>query len=187
MAVYDKVLVGRTIKMRSMEETDAEITYKMRNDPEKSKFLNAPPKSAEEQRNYIAKQRRTPGDYYFMIEDLNGKPIGMKALTNYRPKEKIIESGRFMGFGNQVQHLEALMMGFDFAFEVLKVDKVEMTVIENNENMHSLQVRMGAKETGRVYMPNFGCDSIRLELTKEDYLSAREKAEKLIARFAGRQ
>ena len=77
MAIYSKVLTGKTIRMRAMEESDAEVTFNMRNDPEKTKFLNSPPESVEAQRIYIAKQRKAVDDYYFMIEDLAGNPIGM--------------------------------------------------------------------------------------------------------------
>ncbi len=186
MAVYSKILVGKTIKMRAMEEADAEITYNMRNDPEKSKFLNSPPGSIKEQRDYIIKQRNTPDDYYFIIEDFDGNPIGMKAFYNYSSENKIVESGRFMGFGNQIQHIEALVMGFDFAFDILCVDKVIMTVIEKNQSMCSLQQRMGAKETERIYMPAFGCYSIHSELTRDCYQQSRKRAEKLIDRFTRR-
>ena len=58
MAIYSKVLTGKTIRMRAMEESDAEVTFNMRNDPEKTKFLNSPPESVEAQRIYIAKQRK---------------------------------------------------------------------------------------------------------------------------------
>ena len=186
MAVYQKVLIGKTIKMRAMEEYDAKITFEMRTDPEKSKFLNSPPESVEDQRKYIQKQRNSIDDYYFIIENLEGKPIGMKAFSKYCPEKKTVESGRFIGFGSQLQHIEALLLGFDFAFEVLGVEKVLMTVIEHNTSMHSLQLRLGAKETERVFMPSFGCDSIHSELTQDDYLRARERAEELIKRFAVR-
>lgn len=186
MAVYDGILLGKTIKMRAMEERDAEITFQMRNNPEKSRFLNAPPKSVEDQRQYIEKQRKMADDYYFIIEDLDGNPIGMKAFSHYDLGKRTVESGRFMGFGNQIQHIEALVMGFDFAFDILNVDRVFMTVLEHNTSMHSLQQRMGARETERVFMPEFGCYSIHSELTRGDYLPAREKAEKLIGRFTGR-
>ena len=47
MAIYSKVLTGKTIRMRAMEESDAEVTFNMRSDPEKTKFLNSPPESVE--------------------------------------------------------------------------------------------------------------------------------------------
>lgn len=187
MAVYSEVLTGKTIRMRAMEESDAEVTFKMRNDPEKTRFLNPPPESVEAQRIYIAKQRESVDGYYFIIEDLEGNPIGMKALSDYCPETKTVESGRFIGFGSQIQHIEALIMGFDFAFDVLGVDKVLMTVIENNKAMYSLQQRLGAKETKRVFMPAFGCNSIHSELNRNDYLEARKKAENIIERFSGRK
>ena len=187
MAVYNGIIKGKTVQLRSLEEKDAEITFKMRNDSEKNKYLNSPPASVEAQKEYIAKQRQKPDDYYFLIEDLDGNPIGMKGFSDYKPAKHTIESGRFMGFGNQIQNLEALLLSIDFAFDILGCERIIMTVIENNKNMYSIQQKIGAKETGRVYMKNFGCNSIHSELTKENYYPAREKIELLINRFAGRK
>lgn len=187
MAVYNGIIRGKTVQLRSLEEQDAEITFKMRNDSEKNRFLNSPPVSVEAQKKYIAKQRQKPDDYYFLIEDLAGNPIGMKGFSDYKPEDRTIESGRFMGFGNQVQNLEALILSIDFAFDILGCERIIMTVLEKNKNMYSIQQKIGAKETGRVYMQDFGCDSIHSVLTKENYYPAREKIELLIERFARRK
>lgn len=38
--VYDSIIEGLTVKLRSIEESDAEVTYKMRTDPEKTRFVH---------------------------------------------------------------------------------------------------------------------------------------------------
>jgi len=184
--VYDGVIVGKTVRLRSVEERDADITFKMRSDPEKSRFFHAAKGTVEDQLNFIKKQRQKRGDYLFIIEDMNGSPIGMKGLYDYNPQKKEIESGRYVGFGSQVQNVEALMLSFDFAFEKLGVETIHMDALENNMQMLSLQKRFGVEFTGRFHEEGMEYDRICSVLTKGAYSDRRSKVEALIGRFAGR-
>ena len=117
--VYDGYIVGKTVRLRSVEERDADVTFRMRSDPEKSRFFHAADGTVENQLEYIKKQRLKEGDYLFLIEDKEGNAIGMKGLYNYDAENMTIESGRFVGFGSQIQNMEALLLSYDFAFNNL--------------------------------------------------------------------
>lgn len=184
--VYDKVLEGRTVRLRSIEERDAEASYRMRIDPEKSRYIHQDKGTVEDQRRYILAQREKPGDYYFIVEDLQGVPIGLKAICDYDAEKKTAESGRFIGCGSQIQNMEALMMGFDFAFNVLKVKRVIMSALEGNTWMLGIQKKFGAKYTHRHHEEGMPYDNLYSMLTAEDYASTRPKIEGLIDRFAER-
>jgi RimJ/RimL family protein N-acetyltransferase len=186
--VYDKVIEGKTIRLRSIRESDAEVTYKMRSDPEKTQYIHAAQGTVEDQRQYIRKQMQEPGDYLFIIEDLSGKPLGMKGLYHYDPDRKEIESGRFLSYGSQLQNIEALMLGFKFAFDILQVDKIRMAALETNTGMLSIQKRIGAVFTGeRSYVTGMGCDNIFSELYREKYEKEKASIIQLIDRFAIRK
>ena len=185
--VYDGIIQGLTVRMRSIEESDAEVSFKMRTDPQKSQFLHKDKGTVEDQRKYIAWQRKALGDYYFVIEDLAGNPIGLKGLSDYDPEKKQVETGRFISFGSQVQNIEALKLGFDFAFDVLRVDRVTMNALENNEKMLSLQKRFGVEFTHRFHEEGMEYDNICSVLTKEAYAITKPKIETLIERFAKRK
>ena len=185
--VYEEVIEGLTVRMRSVTEEDAEVTYKMRTDPVKSRFIHPMKGSVENQREYIRKQRTVPNDFLFLIEDLNGKPIGMKGVYNYDSDANTIETGRFIGFGSQVQNIEALKLSFDFAFDVLKVKEIVMSALENNSVMLGIQKKFGAKFVYRDRYDDLEYDSIHSVLTRDAYALSKPKIERLIQRFAGRK
>lgn len=184
--VYDGVIKGLTVRLRSVEETDAEVTYRMRTDPEKTKFIHRNMGTVEDQRNYIIRQRRLPGDYLFIVEDLDKRPIGMKGVYGYDPVNKTVETGRFIGYGSQIQNIEALKLSFDFAFDILGVEKIIMSALEHNNVMLGIQKRFGAEFTHRERMDGLEQDSIFSVLTKEAYAVSKIKVQALINRFAGR-
>ena len=185
--VYNKTIEGLTVRLRAVEESDAEVTFRMRSDPEKSRFIHRPSGTVEDQRNFIRMQREKPGDYLFLIEDLRGKPIGMKGLYNYDPEDNVVESGRFIGYGSQVQNMEALKLSFDFAFDVLQVREIVMSALENNVVMLGIQKRFGVRFTHRVREEGMDSDNLYSVLTPEAYAVSRTKVEALICRFAERR
>lgn len=184
--VYDGIIQGMTVLLRSAEEKDAEVTYKMRTDPEKTRFIHQLSGTVEDQRAFLRMQREKPGDYLFIVEDLYGKPIGMKGVYNFNPELKTVETGRFVGYGSPIQNMEALMLGFDFAFDVLDVKLVHMEALEYNEGMINIQKQFGAKQVSRKRVESFNMDAICSELMKEDYYLKRAYIVGLIKRFSKR-
>lgn len=184
--IYNGVLEGKTVRLRSVEEKDAEITFKMRSDPEKSRFFHAANGTVDDQLNYIKNQRQKQGDYLFIIEDIGGNPIGMKGLYNYNYQKKEIESGRFVGFGSQVQNMEALLLSCDFAFDILKVKNINMAALETNSVMLGIQRKLGVVFTYKDIPEGMKDYNLHSYLTKDSYLMARSKIQSLIDRFANR-
>lgn len=185
--VYDQIIQGKTVRLRSIEERDALVTYKMRTDPEKARFVHPVNGTVEDQRKYIIKQRETPNDYLFVIEDLNGKPIGMKGVYNLDLEKNEVETGRFIGYGSQIQNIEALKLSFDFAFDVLGVSNVVMSALENNHTMLSIQKRFGVEFTYKDRYEGLDFDNVHSVLSLEAYKVSKPKVEALIDRFANRK
>jgi len=184
--VYEKVIQGKTVRLRSVAESDAEVTYKMRTDPEKSRYIHATNGTVEDQLNYIKRQREKTGDYLFLVEDLNGNAIGMKGIYDYDPEKNTVESGRFIGYGTQVQNIEAMVLSLDFAFDILGVDIVTMSALENNAAMVSIQKKFGVDFTHRDKLPGMDEYSVFSVLPKDKYYQTRPGIETLINRFANR-
>lgn len=184
---YGKVIEGRTVRLRDICDEDAETTYKMRSDPEKSRYIHGAKGTVADQLAFIQAQENKPGDWLFVIEDMAGKLIGMKGVYDYDPKTGHVETGRFMCFGSQVQSVEALMLSFDFCFDVLGVEEITMTVLSENANMRSMQERFGVRRTKVEHSEEFGCDTIYSVLRRAAYAGSRPKIAALINRFAERE
>ena len=182
--VYDRIIKGKTVLLRSIEESDAEETFKLRNDPDKSKFVNKSSGTIEGQRTFIIQQRQKPNDYLFVIEDLFGKTIGMKGVYNYDPELKTVETGRFMSYGTPVQNTEALLISFDFAFNILKCNEINMSALEKNTIMRSMQDNFGVAVTHKEYDINFNDFHVYSVLNKAMYLEKRNRIIKIIDRFS---
>ncbi len=183
---YGRVIEGKTVRLRDIRDDDAEVTFKMRSDPEKSRYIHGATGTVEDQLSFIRKQEGKPGDWLFAIEDTTGKIIGMKGVYEYDPETGHVETGRFMCFGSQLQSVEALMLSFDFCFDVLGVDEIVMSALSENTNMRGMQDRFGVRVTHSIYQPEFGCESVYSVLTKEAYAKTRPGISSLIDRFAER-
>lgn len=184
--IYDGEIVGKTVRLRSVTEHDAEVTLRMRMDPEKSRYIHKVSGDIESQRAFIRSQMAKEGDYLFLVESLNGEPIGMKGVYDFNPETNTVETGRFISFGSQVQSIEALLLSFDFAFDVLGVEKIRMSVLSDNANMKGIQERFGVIVVKAEKSPEFQCDTIYSILTREGYAQTRSKIVSLIERFADR-
>lgn len=184
--IYDGEIVGKTVRLRSVTEDDAEVTLRMRMDPEKSRYIHKVSGDVENQRAFIRSQMTKEGDYLFLVESLDGRPIGMKGVYDFDPETNTVETGRFISFGSQIQSIEALLLSFDFAFDVLGVDEIRMSVLSDNTNMKGVQERFGVEVTGVEANPEFQCDNIYSILTREIYARTRSKIVSLIERFADR-
>ena len=107
-------------------------------------------------------------------------------MYDFNSEKNQIETGRFIGYGSQVQNIEALMLSFDFAFDILKVDKVVMSALENNNVMLGIQKKFGVEFTYRDRYEGIDYDNLHSVLTKEAYAKSKPKVEALINRFANR-
>ena len=75
--VYDKIIEGKYVNLRSVVEDDIEFTYEIRKDPQFHGAVGCLATSLEAQREYIMHQMTKEGDYYFVIENKKGERIGL--------------------------------------------------------------------------------------------------------------
>lgn len=179
--VYEKVIQGLTVTLRSVEESDAEVTYQMRMDREKNRYIHPVSGTVEDQRDFILSQRKREGDFLFLVSNLAGKPIGMRGIYNIRGNEA--ESGRTIGYGNPYENMEALLLGFDFAFDVLKVENLNMDAMEGNKSICSIQEKVGAERIRSVYDDELDTMLIYSVLYRDVYKRKRSELMKQIERY----
>ena len=183
--VYDGIIKGLTVDMRSVVPDDAEATYAMRMDKDKVRYMHKISGTVDDQRAYIVNQNKKPGDYLFLVLDKSGKPIGMRGI--YDVKEDSAESGRTIGYGDAFQNVEALLLGFDFAFEKLEVTKVFMDAAADNSSVRGIQQQLGAVEYDRRFLDDLGYEYVFSCLDKETYYEKREAIYRMLEKHAKRR
>lgn len=177
--VYNKVIEGKYVNLRSVEEKDAAFTLSLRQDPQLTKYLPKLDITLEQQINWIKKQRTIEGDYYFVIENKEGKSIGVIGV--YDVTEKSSETGRIAVVGTSFESIEAQLLSFDFAFDILKVEYTVNYVMA--DNVHALRFsQMFGSESSEPYTDEKGNVRIDGKITKESYQKSRIKIARMLYR-----
>ena len=177
--VYDGVLEGKYVNLRSVNESDAEFTLAIRKDPALTQYLPKLDITLDQQINWIRKQRTKEGDYYFIIENKEGKSIGVIGV--YDVNGNMAETGRIAVRGSAFESIEAQLLSFDFAFDVLHLDYTVNYVIA--ENFHALRFsQMFGSVSSEPYVDKDGNNRIDGTITKEAFLKSRSKLVKYLYR-----
>lgn len=139
--VYEGVLEGKFVNLRSVMKEDAEFILKIRNNPEISKFLPPLNVTIEQQQRWINNQRSDNDSYYFIIEDKRKKQIG--TMSVYNIQENHAEVGRSCSWGNSIQNSEAALILDDFIFQKLGIDYLDIWVYKDNKPTLALNKGLG--------------------------------------------
>lgn len=182
--VYNGVISGLTVKLRSVNVSDAEVTYRMRMDQEKVRFMHKINGTVDDQRRYIENQRQKEGDYLFVVLDNKDKIIGMRGI--YNVTQDSAESGRTIGYGNAFENMEAIILGIDFAFETLNVNAVYMDAAKDNHSVRGIQEQLGTQVLKEEYIEELDNIYVFSVLYRESYQQHRESIMKLVERYAKR-
>lgn len=165
--VYDGILEGRYVDLRSCSEDDAEFTRDIRKDPKFVKFLPEIDNTVEQQKLWIRSQRLKKGDYFFVVWDKDGNRIGTISIYNVNGEHA--ESGRLAIRGtNPFQALEAQILSFRFAFGFLGLECVDGYIFADNERAISFNKQFGGRQFPST-LDDSGREIIRIENWKEDF------------------
>lgn len=171
--VYDKVLEGKFVNLRSVKPEDAEFILRLRNTPEIIKFLPSLKVSVEDQRYWIINQMADKDSYYFIIEDKDNNPIG--TISIYNIEDNHAETGRFCSIGNSIHNSEAALLCDDFAFGTIKLDYLDVWVYSGNKPVIAFNQALGCIwegekldtygepfKFGKITKTNFNIKSIKI-------------------------
>lgn len=164
-------LVGKFVNLRCVELSDAKFTLEIRNNPELTDFIPKVDGTIETQEQWIAKQRLKNDDYFFVIENKNGKAIGTIGCYDIDTENACCENGRYISVGDAVSNIEALVLLYDFVFDEKKLKYVNINVDERNGKIISLNKKIGAVFCEKVDMK--GWISLKGRITKESYFNKR--------------
>lgn len=125
------------LKVRLVNENDAEFIVALRSDPNKTKYMITLNNKTENQVKWIHeyKKREKEGlDFYFIYSNKDNKPIGLNRISHVDYIEKTAVSASWITIGGLLYEpfLMQLILS-EIAFNVLGIDKLKGQIhIKNN-------------------------------------------------------
>ena len=166
------LLESKSIRLRLVEETDAEFILKLRLDEKYNQFLSEVTADLQSQKDWIKKYKKDEKDkkqFYFIIERLDGTPCGTGRV--YDLKQDYFGVGSWILNEDKTRSaaLESIFLVYKFGFEVLGFKKSHFDVMKGNERVISFHKKMGAVQTGEDEQNYY------FEITNSAFYAMQEK------------
>jgi len=130
------MLNGKITRLRALEKQDIPLLQKWMNDPNLTKWLGPRfPISLEEQNCWYDKLVTDPTKRKLLIEDLQGRAIGLVSLMDINFKDRCAEFGIYLGEREALgkgQGKDASITLMKFAFSELGLHRLFLYVFEEN-------------------------------------------------------
>ena len=150
--IYDGIVKGKYVCLRSIEEKDAPRILEMRADYEYTKYLGPPLDSdVEHEEAWIRSLRDKSDDYTFVSIDSEGKIVGKIALMDIADGNAC--SGRFLMYGNALQSIETSYLMKVFAFDILKLEYIRAYIDPRNKRALRLSEMEGMTFSNPEFVP----------------------------------
>ena len=148
LAKHKKVelIIGKHVDLREVELSDAEFILSLRTDELKSKFLHKTENDLQKQIEYLKNYKTLDNEYYFIIENKKGNPLGTVRLYNL--KENQCTGGSWiMKSSSTVQEvIEGDLLLQHFVFDILNLENNYFDVRKGNNKVIKFHKMKGAKE-----------------------------------------
>lgn len=169
---------GKNLRLRLVEEQDADFILKLRLDNRYNTFLSTVSPDIEAQKNWIRKykdEEHSGVQYYFIIERLDGVPCGTVRIYDVRNDSFCWGSWILNQNKTRYAALESALLVYEFGFNNLGFVKSHFDVMKGNKGVIKFHQRMGAVQVDEDEI------NIYFEITDKAVEAARKKlADKII-------
>lgn len=165
-------LEGNSIRLRLVEERDANFILKLRLDSRYNTFLSAVVADIDAQKTWIRryKDEENKGlQYYFIIERLDGTPCGTVRIYDFRKDSFCWGSWILNEDKTRYAALESAFLVYDFGFKELGFKKSHFDVMKGNQAVIKFHMRMGAVKIHEDEI------NIYFEITEEMINASKQK------------
>jgi RimJ/RimL family protein N-acetyltransferase len=190
------VLIGRRVLLREPREDDAERLCEFVRDEEVTRFLAIdPPDSPDDTRFFIEKcreHRLQDREYVFVIADLaSDEPMGVTGLRQLEMPMRTAQVGTWMArrYWGQGFNAEAKRLLLDFAFDSVKLHRVEARIAVDNRRSQRAFERLGGRREGLLRESFFknGAyqDQYLFVVFEQEWRNRQRREPAMAARLAG--
>jgi RimJ/RimL family protein N-acetyltransferase len=180
------LLQGKLVRLRAVEEPDAERFHKWLNDPEVTQFIcRRCPISLHEEREWIRAHAQNPDNLVFAVETLDGVHIGGCGLDRVQQHRESrgailgihIGDKQYWGKGYGTDAVGTLLR---FAFEELNLHRVALSVFEYNARAIRCYEKCGFQHEGREREAFFRngryWDILRMSVLQREFAALTQNA-----------
>lgn len=146
-------LASKTVKLRLVEESDAEFIVGLRIDEKYNKHLSTVTADVEAQVNWIRRYKEDEANkqqFYFIIERLDGERCGTVRVYDLVGDSFSWGSWILNEQKTRYAAIESAFLVYKFAFEDLGFERCHFEVRKGNERVISFHEKMGALKTGET-------------------------------------
>lgn len=144
-------IIGKTIKFRLVETSDAEFINALRVDEKYNKHLSKVTGSVNDQKEWIKaykEKEKLDAEFYFIIETLVDQiPIGTVRLYDFLNNRESFSWGSWILNENKTRFsaIESAMLVYEVAFNKLKFNNCHFEVRKENSGVIKFHKKMGAE------------------------------------------
>lgn len=163
---------SKTIKIRLVEESDAEFILKLRLDERYNKFLSDVNPDVQAQRDWIKKYKNDEvrkKQFYFIIERNDNIPCGTVRIYDIQGDSFCWGSWILNENKTRYAAIESAFLVYKFGFDTLGLRKSHFEVRKGNERVISFHKKMGAVKISEDELNEY------LNISKEAVLEAKQK------------
>jgi RimJ/RimL family protein N-acetyltransferase len=150
------IVLGDLVKLRALEPSDAEALWRWNHDPEVMRWMDSGyAQSLARVRQTLAERPRNGyGDVLFGIElRADGTLVGLVRLRDAEPETGNAELDIYLGEKEHWGHgyaTDAIRAACRFGFEKMRLHKVTLTVVTENQAARRAYEKVGFVEEGRL-------------------------------------
>ena len=178
-------LKGKKVLLRSIEEEDIENLRKLANDPWYESMIVgwALPISKKDQKEWFSNYKISSNQLRLIIETEEDGMVGMTGLNAIDWKNGVAQAGGMRIIKKDLRTrgiaTDAYMTLFKYAFEELRLNRIEGSVLVYNIASIKTTQKVGFKQEGirreAVFKKGKYHDVINLGIIKKDYLEKRQE------------
>lgn len=187
------ILKGKNVTLRAIEQEDLEFVRSLINDPEIEKTIVgwALPISRKDEDRWYASFSNSEKAIRYIVEDMNGRSVGLTGIGSIDMKNGCAKS-LGIRIAPEVQSrglaTDAYMTLFHYAFNELRLHRMETCAIDDNMASLRFQEKLGCKREGirreAVYKDGKYRNVVTLGCLKADFMEKyaeywQSKAEQL--------
>ena len=166
------MISSKTIRIRYVEESDAEFILKLRLDERYNQFLSQVNGDLESQKLWIRtykKDELNGKQFYFIIERLDGTPCGTVRLYDFRDDSFCWGSWILNEDKTRYSAIESAFLVYRYGFDILGFGRSHFEVMKGNDRVVAFHEKMGAIRVGEDDI------NIYFEINRDQVATARLK------------